>query len=114
MTVVQKTVNAYQDVFPIFALRVDCPEPLSFQGTGFLIPPGVFVTCWHCVEKPLEENQVCAVGLKQSGGEYKMACILSPKARVLPSTLRKPPNRSSADISRVTLLTIVCWSGVRD
>lgn len=32
-------------------------QPIEFCGTGFIIARDVFVTCWHCVNRPLSEDQ---------------------------------------------------------
>jgi len=57
------TVN--RDILPIFEVPREDPEnPRSFQGTGFLIAPGLFVTCWHCIEAVLPDDGAYAVALK--------------------------------------------------
>ena len=39
-------------------------KPVEFCGTGFVIARDVFVTCWHCVNKPLcEDHRYVAVTL---------------------------------------------------
>ena len=70
--VVQNTSDAYHDVFPIFVARRDTGELLSFEGTGFILSPGIFVTCGHCVGKKLERDLAYGVGLKQSNGGYNV------------------------------------------
>jgi hypothetical protein len=70
--VVQNTSDAYRDVFPIFVARRDKGELLSFEGTGFILSPGVFVTCGHCVGAKLERDLAYGVGLKQPNGGYNV------------------------------------------
>ncbi len=54
------------DVVPIFVITKTVPAKIiSNEGTGFLIAPNLLVTCWHCVRKPLEENQTYAVNREQ-------------------------------------------------
>lgn len=54
------------DVLPIFVITKTTPANIiSNEGTGFLIAPNLFITCWHCVRKSLEENQTYAVNREQ-------------------------------------------------
>jgi hypothetical protein len=40
---------------PIFVMDSN-DKPLDFCGTGFVMARDVFITCWHCVERPLPSN----------------------------------------------------------
>lgn len=54
------------DILPIFVITKTSPAKIiSNEGTGFLIAPNLFITCWHCLRKPLEENQTYAVNREQ-------------------------------------------------
>lgn len=54
------------DILPILVITKTSPAKiLSYEGTGFLIAPNLFITCWHCVRKTLEENQTYAVCREQ-------------------------------------------------
>ena len=55
------------DILPILVITKTSPaKVLTFEGTGFLIAPNLFITCWHCVRKTLEENQTYAVCREQN------------------------------------------------
>src|ERR1035438_5261712 len=32
----------------------------SFEGTGVVVAPGLFMTCWHCVRTPLNDGEYYA------------------------------------------------------
>lgn len=54
------------DVLPILVVTKSSPAKIvSYEGTGFLIAPNLFVTCWHCLRKELPENQTYAVNREQ-------------------------------------------------
>lgn len=54
------------DVLPIFVITTTTPARiLTYEGTGFLIAPNLFVTCWHCVRKDLPTGQAYAVNREQ-------------------------------------------------
>ena len=54
-----------RDVLPIFVIpKADPVNPVSFQGTGFLIGPGLMITCWHCLREALPADHDYAVGIK--------------------------------------------------
>ncbi len=54
------------DILPVFVITKTTPAKIiSYEGTGFLIAPNLFITCWHCVRKTLEENQTYAVNREQ-------------------------------------------------
>lgn len=54
------------DVLPILVITKSRPAKIvSYEGTGFLIAPNLFVTCWHCVRKELPEDQTYAVNREQ-------------------------------------------------
>jgi hypothetical protein len=42
--------------------------PVSFEGTGFVIAPGLLVTCWHCVRTPPPANHLYAVIVERDDG----------------------------------------------
>jgi hypothetical protein len=51
-------IQPRKSIFPIFvARRQNGFEMIRFSGTGFLIRPGLFVTCWHCVAETLPIEQ---------------------------------------------------------
>lgn len=50
-----KSDAADQYILPIWAFRGS--RPMRFAGTGFMIAPHLFVTCWHCVNAPLEKGE---------------------------------------------------------
>lgn len=66
-----------RDVIPIFVIsRGDPFNPVSFQGTGFLIGAGLLITCWHCVREPLPDDQDYAVGIKKDDhGSYDLLVL---------------------------------------
>jgi hypothetical protein len=54
------------DVLPILVITKSRPAKIiSYEGTGFLIAPNLFVTCWHCVRKELPDDQTYAVNREQ-------------------------------------------------
>src|SRR5450759_189777 len=57
------------DVAAIVAVSGDASDPRirEFTGTGFLVGPGIFVTCWHCVSASPEGTRFAA--LFQEGPE---------------------------------------------
>jgi Trypsin-like peptidase domain len=63
--------NPRRDILPIFfvssrgEIRIE-----EFLGTGFLIAPQVFVTCWHCVSRPLSLGDGFYVAVKDETGRY--------------------------------------------
>ena len=66
-----------RDVLPIFIIsRTDPFNPVSFQGTGFLIGAGLLITCWHFVREPLPDDQDYAVGIKKDDhGDYDLFAL---------------------------------------
>ena len=52
-------VNISQDIFTITVYDMTGPSrrAISCQGVGFLVGPGIFVTCWHCVKAHLSKGQ---------------------------------------------------------
>jgi hypothetical protein len=52
-------------ILPIYVVpkpvSADEFRPVSFAGTGFIAAPHVFVTCWHCVNVELPEDQTYVV-----------------------------------------------------
>lgn len=51
-------------------------RPVSFEGTGFVVAPGVLVTCWHCVSAvPPPEERYAAVLPRPGESGYKAAFI---------------------------------------
>lgn len=60
-----------RDILPVFVVRRGDPvEPLSLEGSGFLLGSGLFVTCWHCVAKKLEPGLAYAAILPLPNKEY--------------------------------------------
>lgn len=52
------STRADQDILPIYVGNFTDPVGASeFCGTGFLIAPGILVTCWHCVSTELPEGK---------------------------------------------------------
>lgn len=60
---------------------VGIQHPTRFCGTGFLLPSGVFVTCRHCVDQPLQSNEQYGA-VRSSPGGYEMVRLhdLAPDA----------------------------------
>ncbi|MGB7293641.1 MAG: trypsin-like peptidase domain-containing protein [Thermodesulfobacteriota bacterium] len=67
----------HQVILPIFKTTKKEPHDLiSFQGTGFIIAPKILVTCWHCIEEPLQENeQYSAIVVKEDGTDHKLITL---------------------------------------
>ena len=57
-----------RNVLPVVVIESDTARPVSFRGTGFLIGPNIFVTCWHCVRDALHGKQRYAVIFKEGSG----------------------------------------------
>ena len=71
----QKRVG--NDILPIFIAPRRAPiEPISFEGTGFILRGGIFVTCWHCVRKALSAEHGYMVAVKQNGDDTLGALFL--------------------------------------
>jgi hypothetical protein len=56
-----------RDIYPIFEVDPNPdgkgPMAVGFRGTGFLLAPNLFMTCWHCLESPVADgNQLALVG----------------------------------------------------
>lgn len=67
-----------RDVLPIFVIpKADPINPVSFQGTGFLIGLGLMITCWHCVREALPADQDYAVGVKSDDHDTYDSYVLS-------------------------------------
>lgn len=60
-------------IMPIWVFRGS--QPMRFVGTGFMIAPYLFVTCWHCVRAPLEEGEYYGVSREMAEG-YLLALKL--------------------------------------
>jgi hypothetical protein len=58
------------DIVPLFVVEGQPAQPLAFVGTGFLLKPGVLVTCWHCVRDQLSAGQNYAA-IKEVDGVWK-------------------------------------------
>jgi hypothetical protein len=59
-----RILHVGRDIVSIFTVRQLNPrdeEVLTFEGTGFLVAPHALVTCWHCVRRPLAEDERYAV-----------------------------------------------------
>ncbi|MGA2770844.1 MAG: serine protease [Bryobacteraceae bacterium] len=46
-------------VLPIIVVHQD-DVARSFEGTGVVVAPGLFITCWHCVRNPLQSGEYYA------------------------------------------------------
>ena len=57
-----------RNVLPVVVIESDTARPVSFRGTGFLIGPNIFITCWHCVRDTLHGKQRYAVISKEGPG----------------------------------------------
>jgi hypothetical protein len=57
-------------IWPILRVRYRSaglnPTPIAFAGTGFAIEGGYFVTCWHCVAAPLDEDEAYVALVKSA------------------------------------------------
>lgn len=58
--------SADQYIMPIWVFRET--RPMRFSGTGFIIAPHLFVTCWHCVRAPLEKGEYYGVSREIGNG----------------------------------------------
>lgn len=69
---VEDGIHVNHHILPIFVGRHHANDLklVSFEGTGFVIAPGVLVTCWHCVAAKLPKDQFYAaiVQLEDSSG----------------------------------------------
>lgn len=54
-------------ILPIFIVSEG--DPITFLGMGFTIADNLLVTCWHCVDIELEENQQIAAIIVREGGQ---------------------------------------------
>lgn len=65
-------VQVDRDILPIFlAPRKEPCEPVSFQGTGFIIARNVLVTCWHIVSSSPPDDHEYAAIIEIQPGSYK-------------------------------------------
>jgi Trypsin-like peptidase domain len=68
---------SYEDVFAGHALPIARfrrwaegeYEPIEAVGSGFTFGEGTFVTCWHCVNAPLGEDEAYGVAMRSGGIE---------------------------------------------
>lgn len=54
----------YSHVFPVVVCRSNDKKNFDLGmavGTGFTLGNGIFVTCWHCVSDPLQEDEFYGV-----------------------------------------------------
>ena len=58
--------NLLRNVLPVVVIESNTLRPVSFRGTGFMIAPNIFVTCWQCVRDTLHETQRYAVMFKEA------------------------------------------------
>jgi hypothetical protein len=57
-------------VLPIAKFRRSAPgqyEPIRAVGTGFTFGEGTFVSCWHCVSDPVENDEVYCAAIRTAG-----------------------------------------------
>jgi hypothetical protein len=47
-------------------------------GTGFVVAPGVFVTCWHCVRPRTDGRQYIAVSLRDGATGFNLLTNITP------------------------------------
>lgn len=45
---------------------------IDFHGTGFVIAKNLFVTCWHCVNSPLQDNDLYVVVIGSPAGNNEV------------------------------------------
>ncbi len=57
-----------RNILPVVIAESNTSKPVSFRGTGFLVAPNIFITCWQCVGDTLHEKQRYAVMLKEGSG----------------------------------------------
>lgn len=64
-------------------------QPLVVQGTGFTFGEGTFVTCWHCVDEALRDDEVYGIVTREGGlasAVYNRAFELADLGRDLHGT----------------------------
>lgn len=69
-----KRNQIHEVILPIFkTTNVKPYDLISFQGMGFIIAPNLFLTCWHCLDDPLENNeQYAAIAVKEDGSDHTL------------------------------------------
>ncbi len=69
-------------------------QPIEFCGTGFVIARDVFVTCWHCVNRPL------------SAGQRHVAVTLDAEENTIPVVLENlEQDAGGGDLASATIQT---------
>jgi hypothetical protein len=68
-----KLIGPIQDhVFPVLLVDPSAERPTrSVCGTGFMLPGGLFVTCWHCVQTPPPLGHMYATARQRRDGTYE-------------------------------------------
>ncbi len=70
-------VRVDSDILPIVTIaHAREVEIKSFEGTGFVIAPEVFVTCWHCVRSSLDRDTHYYALVPQDCASGYRGCIL--------------------------------------
>ncbi|MEI6050707.1 MAG: hypothetical protein WCS03_17565 [Bacteroidota bacterium] len=59
-----------KDVLPIFTVDIKTSNPLTFEGTVFVIADNLLITCWHCVQQKLSDEVKYAVLVEDEKGKY--------------------------------------------
>jgi len=65
-----------KDILPIFIINGKKPFNIhSFCGTGFIISPNLFITCWHCVKGEIPLYHKYAAMIESNSGKFKVSYI---------------------------------------
>ncbi len=70
--------QADKDILPIFVVRKGTAVAVSFEGSCFLIAPGLIVTCWHCVtaQPPPDHHYAVIIPHDADGPGFTVAPLL--------------------------------------
>lgn len=69
-----ESVKIEWDIFPLFTLEQERDGswfPRDFLGTGFLVSPGLLMTCWHPVAQAAERGKRVVLVGRDRGGRYQ-------------------------------------------
>ena len=71
------TFDLYRDIVAIVGVEniEGTGKPRSVHGTGFVIAPGLLLTCWHCVSAALPSGHQYAALYRDATGSSKLALL---------------------------------------